>query len=141
MVLTNTPVSAHDYGTRRALQPRVAPTPDFTCQNWILALVVICDQTRASVFGTRRGHIVHQRLSMYILISFLGASSICDQFSGDIALPGVQQHSQIRSVCGTYVNTYCTASAHGLFQRSLRSRFVYHSLRLATLQALIYCTD
>ena len=134
MALTNTLILAHDHGTRRALQPRVAPTLYFTCQNRIFVLVVICDQTSAPVIGTRRGLIVHQRLLMYILISFLGASSICDQFSGDIALPGVQQHSQIRSAGGTYVNTDCTASAHGLLQRSLRSRFADHSLRLATLQ-------
>ena len=54
MVLTNTPILAHDQGARQALQPRVAPTLYFTCQNWILALVVICDQTGASVIGT--GH-------------------------------------------------------------------------------------
>ena len=33
----DTPISAHDHGVRRALQPRVAPMPYFTCQNWILA--------------------------------------------------------------------------------------------------------
>ena len=62
MVLTNTPIPAHDHGARRALQPRVAHTLYFTCQNWILALVVICDQTGASVLGTAREHIIHQRL-------------------------------------------------------------------------------
>ena len=62
MVLTNTLILAHDQGARRALQPRVAHTLYFTSQNWILALVVICDQTRASVIGTGRRHIVHLRL-------------------------------------------------------------------------------
>ena len=61
MVLTNTPISAHDHGARRALQPRVAPTLYFTCQNWILALVVICDQTGASVIGTGHRHIIQVR--------------------------------------------------------------------------------
>ena len=61
MVLTNTPISAHDHGTRRALQPRVAPTLYFTCQNWILALVVICDQTGALVIGTAHEHFIQVR--------------------------------------------------------------------------------
>ena len=78
MVLTNTPVSAHDQGTRRALQPMVAHTPYLTCQNWILALVVICDQTRASVFGTRLLFEFEARngfmtdILKYIEISFAG---------------------------------------------------------------------
>ena len=59
MVLRNTPISAHDNGTRRALLPRVVPAPYFTCQNWIVALVVICDQTRASVLGTAHEHFIH----------------------------------------------------------------------------------
>ena len=61
MVLTNTPISAHDHGTRHALLPRVAPTPYFTCQNWILALVVICDQTGAPVIGTAHEHFIQVR--------------------------------------------------------------------------------
>ena len=60
MVLTNTPISAHDHGARRALQPRVAPTLYFTCQNRIFVLVVICDQTSASVIGTAHEHSIHQ---------------------------------------------------------------------------------
>ena len=78
MVLTNTPISAHDHGARRALQPRVAPTLYFTCQNWILALVVICDQTGALVTGTAHRHNVHQRLWMYTPISSISVPSICD---------------------------------------------------------------
>ena len=58
MVLTNTPISAHDHLTRRALQPRVGPTPYFTCQSWILPLIVICDQTRAPVIGTAHEHFI-----------------------------------------------------------------------------------
>ena len=61
MVLTNTPISAHDHGARRALQPRVAPMSYFTCQNWILALVVICDQTGALVIGTAHEHFIQAR--------------------------------------------------------------------------------
>ena len=61
MVLTNTPSSAHEHGARRALQPRVAPMPYFTCQNWILALVVICDQTGAPVIGTAHEHFIQVR--------------------------------------------------------------------------------
>ena len=62
MVLTNTPISAHDQGARRALLPRVGPAPYFTCRSMVLALVVICDQTGVSVLGTAREHIIHQRL-------------------------------------------------------------------------------
>ena len=61
MVLTNTPILAHEHGTRLAIQPRVASTLYFTCQNWILALVVICDQTGASVIGTGHRHIIQVR--------------------------------------------------------------------------------
>ena len=78
MTLTNTPISAHDQGTRQALQPRVAHTSYFTRQNWNLALVVICDQTRASVFGTRLLFEFEARngfmtdILKYIKISFAG---------------------------------------------------------------------
>ena len=141
MVLTNTPISVHDHGARRALQPRVAPMPYFTCQNWILALVVICDQTGALVIGTAHEHFIHQRLLVRILIPSLGAPSTCDEFYRPLTSLEAPHYLQTRSTGGTYWYTHIPASAHGLFQRSLRSRFADHSLRLPTLQALRNCID
>ena len=78
---------------------------------------------------------------MYTPISSLDVPSICDEFSRPFTSLEAPQHYQIRSAGGTYGHRHIPASAHGLLQRSLRSRFADHSLRLPTLQALRNCID
>ena len=141
MVLTNTPISAHDNGTRRALQPRVAPMPYFTCQNWILALVVICDQTGALVIGTAHEHFIQARdfectyrsRSLVFRRLLMNSTDFLPRLMHHATYtpdPQVEQmstdHSRLRSWSAS---------------RSLRSRFADHSLRLPTLQALRNCID
>ena len=100
-VLTNTPISAHDHGARRALQPRVAPTPYFTCQNRIFVLVVICDQTSAPVIR------VHQSLELHMNTPYIKVLECTHRFrplmfrrsvtSSPDLLPRLRHHNTIKS--------------------------------------------
>ena len=137
MALTNTLISAHDQGVRRALQPR-APMSYFTCQNWILALVVICDQTGALVIGTAHEHFIQVRdfECTYRSRSLVFRRLLMN--STDF-LPRLRHHAthkpdpQVKQM-STDTSPPPLMVCFALASRSLRSRFADHSLRLRTLQ-------